>query len=309
VTEQIDVSVVMSVYNGAEHLRGSLDSILSQDGVSLELIVVNDGSTDKTPQILDEYFGRDSRVRIIHQENQGLTAALVRGGSTARGCYIARQDAGDVSMPGRLNKQLACIKERPDASLVSCGTRFVGPADEFLYDVTRNPRGATERLLTLDPAVIEGPSSHPSTMFPRAAYERVGGYRSAFYFGQDLDLWIRLAEQGEHIILPEMLYQAAVTVQSISGRYRREQIETTRIILESARLRRNGLSEQPALSRAESIKPVKKRGSSRLARARALYFIGACLKRRNDPQATIYLKEALRIYPLHLRSAVRLLFG
>jgi glycosyltransferase involved in cell wall biosynthesis len=299
----------MSVYNGAEQLRGSVDSVLSQEGVKLELIVVNDGSTDKTPQILDEFAGRDSRVRIIHQENQGLTAALVRGGSTARGCYIARQDAGDVSMPGRLSKQLACIKERPDASLVSCGTRFVGPADEFLYDVTRNPRGATERLLTLDPAVIEGPSSHPSSMFPRAAYERVGGYRSAFYFGQDLDLWIRLAEQGEHIILQEVLYQAAVTVQSISGRHRREQIETTRIILESAKLRRNGLSEQPALNRAESIKPVKKRGSSRLARARALYFIGACLKRRNDPQATIYLKEALRIYPLHLRSAVRLLFG
>jgi glycosyltransferase involved in cell wall biosynthesis len=309
VTEQIEVSVVMSVYNGADHLRESVDSILSQEGVSLELIVVDDGSTDESGRILGEYADRDSRVRVFHQENQGLTRALINGCAAARAKYIARQDAGDVSMPGRLSKQLTCIKKRPDASLVSCGTRFVGPADEYLYDVTRNPCDATKRLLSMDPAVIEGPSSHPSTMFPRAVYERVGGYRSAFYFGQDLDLWIRLAEQGEHIVLPEVLYQAAVTVQSISGLYRREQVEIAKLVLASAALRRRSITDLEILNRAKLMKPSTNRQQDRLRRAKALYFIGSCLRKRRNPVAAQYFQQALRSNPLHVKSALRLLLG
>src|SRR5262249_54753964 len=80
-----EVSVVMSVYNGASHLATTLDSILSQEGVELEFIVVNDGSSDKTGQILNDYARRDSRMHIIHQENTGLTHALIRGCNVARG--------------------------------------------------------------------------------------------------------------------------------------------------------------------------------------------------------------------------------
>lgn len=299
----------MTVYNGAERLRESVASILSQEGVNLELIIVNDGSTDESGQILDEIANHDSRVRVIYQENQGLTRALVAGCAAAKGKYIARQDAGDISLPGRLEKQLGCLVDKPDASLVSCGTRFVGPSDEYLYDVTRDAGDATERLLTLDPDRIEGPSSHPSTMFSTAAYERVGGYRSVFYFGQDLDLWIRLAEQGKHIASSEVLYHARVTVDSISGAYRKEQMAGARIILQSAALRRRGMSDASVLTNAEKIRPNVHRRTSRLARARSLYFIGACLRRRHNPAAVSYLKQAFRTCPLHLKSAMRLLLG
>lgn len=308
-TDSPDISVVTSVYNDAPHLHETIDSVLAQRGVTIEFVIVNDGSTDESPTILEEYARRDTRVRVIHQENQGLTAALIHGCAAARGAYIARQDAGDVSMPGRLDKQLACIKKHPDALLVSCGTRFVGPAGEFLYDVTRNPGDATERLRSLDPAVVEGPSSHPSTMFPRAAYESVGGYRSSFYFGQDLDLWIRLGEQGAHIVLPEVLYQAAVTVQSISGRYRREQVEIAKLVLTSAGLRRRNISDLHVLNQAMLVKPSINRQQDRLQRANALYFIGSCLRRHSNPGAARYFQQALRSNPLHLKSALRLLIG
>ena len=132
--ERPDVSVVMSVYNGAAHLHETIDSILSQEGVSLEFVMVNDGSTDHSSQILKEYAERDSRVRIIHQENQGLTRALITGCAAAKGHYIARQDVGDVSLPDRLRKQITRIKQTPDIVSVSCGTRFVGPDSEYLYD-------------------------------------------------------------------------------------------------------------------------------------------------------------------------------
>src|SRR5262245_6785124 len=101
-TANCEVSVVMSVYNGASNLPATINSILSQEGVALEFIVVNDGSTDKTGEILDDYARRDNRVRVIHQKNTGLTRGLIRGCDAARGEFIARQDAGDISLPERL---------------------------------------------------------------------------------------------------------------------------------------------------------------------------------------------------------------
>src|ERR1700754_3126237 len=91
-----DISVIMSVYNGAQDLCESVESILSQRDASLEFIIVNDGSTDNSPHILEEFAGRDSRVKLIHQQNLGLTKSLIKGCAIARGKYIVRQDAGDI---------------------------------------------------------------------------------------------------------------------------------------------------------------------------------------------------------------------
>ncbi len=86
-----EVSVVMSVYNGAGSLPATLQSVLSQEGCHFEFIVVNDGSSDASGRILDEWSARDARLRVIHQANTGLTRALIRGCSEARGEFIARQ--------------------------------------------------------------------------------------------------------------------------------------------------------------------------------------------------------------------------
>jgi glycosyltransferase involved in cell wall biosynthesis len=304
-----DISVIMSVHNDASDLCRSVESILSQEGVSLELIVVNDGSTDHSGDVLQEYSNIDKRVRVISQHNQGLTRALVVGCAAARGEYIARQDAGDISLPYRLIKQLDCVRNTSDSAFVSCGTRYVGPKGEHLYDVHQETAEATIHLQTLKPGEVVGPSHHGSTLFSRSLYERVGGYRSAFYFAQDLDLWIRLAEHGRHVVIREILYEASVTVESISARYRKEQIALTKIMLEGARLRRKGLSEQQVLKQAESIKPFVRQPTRRLVRARAFYFIGSCLQRRNNPGAEYYFRQALKAYPFHVKSVARLLIG
>jgi glycosyltransferase involved in cell wall biosynthesis len=304
-----EISVVMSVHNGAVHLRESIESILSQEGVEFEFIIVNDGSTDESRDILSEYARRDSRIRIIDQENAGLTKALIRGCAETRGEFIARQDNGDSSLPGRLKKQLLYAKTRNTAALVSCGCRYYGPGMEHLYDVVPDEAEATECLLTLDLAQIKGPSHHGSTMFSRDLYLKVGGYRANFYFAQDLDLWTRLVEYGSHCIVPEVLYETALEVDSLSGVYRKEQMETAKLILECGRLRRNGLNEAPALRRANLIIPSRiRKGGSRIRRAQTYYFIGTCLTQRKNPIAKKYFASALREFPLHLRAAARLLF-
>lgn len=285
-------------------------SVLAQDGVALELVVVDDGSTDGTGALLDEIASADPRVRVMHQGNQGLTRALINGCAAARGPFIARQDCGDVSLPGRLAAELRIAREQPSAALVSCATRFVGPEGEALYEVSIDAAEATDRLLALDPERLRGPAHHGSVLFRHELYERVGGYRESFHFAQDLDLWIRLAEQGPHVALPEVLYEASFTPGSISGLHRERQIACTRIIVECAALRRAGQGEAEAEAMARAAAIVPGRGTTAPAdRAAALYFLGVCLRERADPRARRYFRDALRAYPLHVKSALRLLLG
>src|SRR5437660_12484792 len=131
-----EVSVVMSVYTGAEGLAATLDSVLAQSERGFELIVVDDGSRDDAPKILAAYAARDPRIRVITQENQGLTRALMRGCDEARGAFIARQDNGDLWLPNRIERALAAFRERPERVLVGCETLFVGPGGEPLFSTS-----------------------------------------------------------------------------------------------------------------------------------------------------------------------------
>ena len=108
------VSVVMGVFNAAAALEGSLQSLLAQTGVEVEIIAVNDGSRDASGSLLDEWAARDGRLRVLHQENLGLTAALRRACAAARGKFIARHDADDVSLPGRLEAQVRYLEAHPE---------------------------------------------------------------------------------------------------------------------------------------------------------------------------------------------------
>ena len=299
------VSVVMSVYNGTATLRDSVQSVLSQEGVDFEFIIVDDGSTDSSGAMLDEFARADRRIRVIHQENRGLTRALIRGCAEARGTFIARQDADDLSLPGRLSSEIEVMVSHVDAVLVSCGTRFVGPGGEPLYEISYGG-DRTEGLLTPDWEQVKGPAGHGSTLFRREFYKQVGGYREQFYFAQDLDLWTRLVEHGRYIAVPDVLYEVSVALSSISSLQRRRQIECAKIVLECSRRRRAGLNENAAITRAAAIAPDRT-AIGPADGAAAMYFVGMCLRKRADPKAGHYFRAALRANPFHLKSLVRLL--
>jgi glycosyltransferase involved in cell wall biosynthesis len=303
------ISVVMCVYNDARVIRETAQSVLSQEGVELEFIVVDDGSTDESARVLGEIAGSDARVRVIRQDNKGLTAGLIRGCEAARGRYIARQDAGDQSLPGRLRLQKMALDEHPGLSFVSCWTRVCGPEQEFLSDSKGWGRAETPtQIIALDEryAVIDGPSHHGSVMFRRDHYLACGGYRAQFYFAQDWDLWYRLGDCGKFQMLPQFLYQACVTPGSLSSRYRKEQRAIAELARGTLRRRRQGQSEDDLLELARGIRPSGGGRASAARLARGFYFIGEQLRRNGDRRAETYLRQALRLCPTMVSAWIRL---
>lgn len=285
------VSVVMGVYNGGEYLRGTIESILRQTFKDFEFIIVNDGSTDNTGEILQEYTKKDLRVKIIEQENQGLTKALIAGCQIAQGEYIARQDCGDVSIPERLEKQLEHIISNKECGLVSCGTNFLGPEGEFLY--TLNGK------INHD---FDGITHHGSALFPAVLYREVGGYRSEFYFAQDLDLWVRLLKKGKIYFCPETLYEARLGGDQISGINRNEQVVLKKTILALRDLWPSDPKYKALLYKASLIRPKGKGKASKIRKADQMYFLGRCLKSQGNSGYRHYLWECIKNNPLHIKA-------
>ncbi|HUO84139.1 MAG TPA: glycosyltransferase family 2 protein [Thermoanaerobaculia bacterium] len=308
--DDLDVSVVLSVYNGAPTLAETLDSILRQENVRFELIVIDDGSTDESGAILRDHASRDSRIRVLEQENRGLTRSLIRGCSEARAPLIARHDAGDRSHPERLGLQKAAFDEHPGLSFVSSWTDFFGPEWEYLYTEkgTGQASGRAIPILDLgDPkGVIDGPTSHPSVMLRKEAYEEAGGYRAPFAYSQDWDLWYRLATTGSFLILPRALYDVRVEPAGVSMRNRRAQSRVAEFSLESHRLRQKGKDDAEILAAAERVTRQPPSHSRRRLLAEGNYFIGSTLLRNGDRRCRRYLRRAVELDPLYVRGWIRL---
>lgn len=282
------VSVVVSVYQCAATLARSLGSVLEQNLRELELIVVDDGSTDGSSAWLDALAARDKRVRVLHQENRGLTSALARGCAEARGAYVARHDADDLSLPERLSRQAARLRGDDELAFVSCWSQVIGPRDELLLEVRRpEDRAAAKGALTRDGVA----PWHGSVMFRADAYRRVGGYREAFRYAQDWDLWLRLVDVGDLAYEPAFLYAFRVGETSLSSARRSQQQRLGEIARACRVARLDGSSDEPLLAEAArvSAEPPPPRSGRDPGHT---YFIGKCLLDRRDPRCLTYLRRA-----------------
>ena len=277
------ISVVMSVYNGATTLASTLDSILGQTLRDFECIVVDDGSTDDTPRILTAYSARDPRIRVIRQDNGGITRALIAGCEAAKSAVIARQDCGDLSRPERLERMLPLLET---CVVAASQVLYTGPNGEPLYTTAHSSKNVHHSLLHGDVGTIQSLPHHGSAVFRADAYRQSGGYRPQFYFAQDLDLWIRMAALGDFCITGDVLYEARIDAGAISSIHRREQVASAII---SIALRDGGGS----LEDAAAIRPAR-RPITRSERAKGLYFIASCLRRRSDPRWRGYAFRAVR---------------
>lgn len=190
------ISIVLPVYNGAATLARAMKSIQGQDCGDWELLAVDDGSTDDSPALAQEFARADGRIRVLRRPRHGLVPALQAGCARARGRFIARMDADDVSMPSRLSRQLEWFAAHPGGGL--CGTQVTMTGcgireGRRRYEAWLN--GNTTHDALDRELFIECPIAHPSFLMRRDAFAAAGGYRD-FSGPEDYDLVFRIWHAG-----------------------------------------------------------------------------------------------------------------
>lgn len=216
------ISVVMSVYNGERYLRQSVESILKQTFDDFEFIIIDDGSTDNASGILEEYQKSDSRIRLLRQENMGLTRSLNRGINLAKGEYIARMDSDDISTPERLAKEVGFLDENTEFVLVGSWADVIddGGASKIVW---KSPHYPASDLMCRWRLLFNNCFMHSSVMFRREAVLKLGGYDENLRQGQDYDLWVKMAAAGKIANLPLMLTKLRkFHADNIGSRYEKE---------------------------------------------------------------------------------------
>lgn len=190
------VSILLPVFNDAYTLGRAVRSLQRQTFSQWELLLLNDGSTDSTAELMESASREDPRIRAVHLRHGGIAGALNAGLETVRGAYIARMDADDVSHPQRLALQMDYLEGRPDISAVGCGVRIFPrkPMTEGMraYEAWMNALITPEQIA--GDMFVESPLAHPSIMIRKEVFWEVGGYRSNG--PEDYDLLLRLHRKG-----------------------------------------------------------------------------------------------------------------
>ena len=191
------VSVLLPVRNGEETVSDAIESVLGQSFSSFELLAVDDGSMDETPGILSDFAAADSRIHISSQGPRGIVAALEVARHKARGRYLARMDADDIALPGRLKAQVELMEADP--RIVVAGTQVAYfPRDDVRVGALRYERwlnSLTEHEAMVRDIFVECPIPHPTFLLRTRVVELVGGYRNRGW-PEDYDLVLRLWEAG-----------------------------------------------------------------------------------------------------------------
>ena len=199
------VSVLLPVYNAERYLAVAVDSILGQTFTDFELIVVDDGSTDRSGEMLARYAAADPRVRVISRPNTGYVPALNEMLAAARGPLVARMDADDVSLPARFAQQVAYLDAHPDCVLVGTHVIQMDADGDVIGPMSDVAFGHDE--INADLLVRGWPIVHPTVMMRTDAVRKVGGYDPTLCPNEDHDLFLRMAEVGRVENLPEVLLQ------------------------------------------------------------------------------------------------------
>ena len=205
----------MSVHNSIKYLKESIESILNQTFVDFEFIIIDDGSTDGSTDLLRDYASRDSRIRLYIQENIGLTKSLNRGISVAKSEFIARMDGDDISLPNRLKVQLNFIQKHENLGAIGGSPIYIDEKNRPLFQ--REMPLSHEEICHCHLTGCGGFIAHPSALIRSEALKQVSGYDECLAYAQDYDLWCRLARNWKLRNLPDALilyrfHQGGITI-------------------------------------------------------------------------------------------------
>ena len=213
------ISVVTSVHNGEAYLKECVDSILNQTFEDFEYIILNNGSTDSTAEILAQY--KDTRLRIVHQMNLGIVNSLNKGTSLCRSDLIAHLDADDYVHPRWLEKHFEFMSQNQD--VVLCSSRFEELFNGKLFPQSfPNVRNDPEIRKSL---CFMNPIPHSFTSIRKGSLLKAGGYDPKLIIAHDYDLWVRLLEEGKAHNLDEVLGVYRVHGNSFASKKERTMIK------------------------------------------------------------------------------------
>ncbi len=235
------VTVLMPVFNAEAHLIEAMESILHQTYTNFEFLIINDGSTDQSVEVIQSF--QDTRIRLIHNnENIGLTKSLNRGLKMAEGKYIARMDADDISDPERLNVQVGFMEKYPDIAVA--GTWFYLM---FRDKVLKTPVDPEETRIQI---LFKNPIGHPTVMMRKDFLEKHQfRYNEKYRTSQDQELWYHISKIGKITNIPEVLLKYRRHVNKLSFKFQDEQTANSREIQEYKLCDFTGLGKEeiPAL--------------------------------------------------------------
>lgn len=221
------VTIVLPCYNAEKYLRECITSVLVQTFTKFELLIVNDGSTDGTFDIIRQFS--DKRIISIHNErNEGITNSLNKGIQLARGKYIARIDADDLMHEERLQKQVAFLENNKNKDIVMVGSHH------YVIDELGKQIGLKQYPITCNEikvlAHFQNPFSHPSVMFRSIIFKKIR-YTNRYRHAEDYNLWFRILK-GHHVAnIPEMLTHYRIHKSNISQQSKEEQKKNTAALL------------------------------------------------------------------------------
>jgi hypothetical protein len=245
--KSIPISVVMSVFNGQAFLADAVESILGQSFDDFEFVIIDDGSTDQTSEILRRYVAQDARIRIHRHDNMGRTQSLNVGIRIASGKYIARMDADDISLPNRFQEQFSFMEGHPDVGLLGGAFQLISE-DGSVLDAIRCPTQDSEIRSAMR---IENPVCHPAAFLRKDLVLAVGGYRKPFVESEDYDLWLRISERSQLANLETCVLQYRIHPGQVSIKSMRHQRECGLAARAAAALRSQGLPDP--LSQVEEV--------------------------------------------------------
>jgi glycosyltransferase involved in cell wall biosynthesis len=254
----VTVSVLLPVHNGAATLRDAVESILAQEGVELEVLLIDDASRDDSAQIVSSYAAQDDRVTLIlHDENVGLAATLNEGLARARHELVARMDQDDVAMPGRLRAQVEFMDSRPEIAIAGSFVFHMGAdrSDDRLIELPTTPRQVAQKLQR------ENCLYHPAVILRRSPVLAAGGYREEFHNAEDYELWLRLARRHDLANIPQPLLRYRFSVSGMTLGRKWEQLRYVHLAQEMHR--------QPGISFSEA----ERRADERLQRVDRRWFM------------------------------------
>lgn len=240
-TDSPAITVLMSCFNEERWLSESIESILNQTFQDFEFIIIDDGSTDQTLKIAESFADKDSRIRIISKENSGLADSLNRGIAKAKGEWIARMDADDISEKTRLQEQYDAVLKDPEIVFLGTGLIQIHENGEEIAGHTY-PSGHDQLVQNL--LNFHKFPPHSSAFIKTEALKSVGGYRSRMKRAQDKDLWLRISETGRLSCLQNRLVKIRQHPSQVSNKDQGKwQIYYSRMAMVSYHIRKAGYDD------------------------------------------------------------------